>query len=128
MAYLVVFWVDGLTYLVSYLAIRGLGGLGPDRAPESEDAKDGAHAVRSDGGAPVGFTAALRIAALHITARFSLAFAALLSGTAGDLMGPIRLGSLGTFQPAQVVLLASGLVVFASAGLVRYPAFARRRA
>lgn len=255
--YVVVFWLDALTYLVSYLAIRGLGKLGPpDQEADAEVGERAAQAARaagSTGERPVGFTAALRIplvravlpaiataavglgtlfslgvvyvqqvlragpvqfgmlvalfgvgaaagllllrrrkrpnllaqlrfsvatqgaviavmsvldtvslafpaavvfgavtavalvsalslvqdlldgtelalalTALHITTRFGLAVAALLAGAAGDLIGLIRLDGFATLAPAQAVLLASGLVVGASAALVRYPASAQQ--
>jgi hypothetical protein len=45
--------------------------------------------------------------------------AAVGAGIAGDLLSDVDWPVVGTLQPARVVLLCAGVVVFASAALVR---------
>lgn len=61
----------------------------------------------------------LAFAAFHVTIRGGLAGAALLAGAAADLAPTLRLPLVGSLQPAQTVLAAAGLLVLASAALVR---------
>lgn len=58
----------------------------------------------------------LAFTAFHVVLRVGLGVAALVAGAAGD-----ALGDVGGLEPARVVLLASGALVFLSAALVRLP-------
>ena len=61
----------------------------------------------------------LAFAAFHVVIRIALGLAAVGAGVAGDLLGAVRWPLVGTLEPARVVLLCSGLLVFLSAGLVQ---------
>ncbi len=72
----------------------------------------------------------LAFAAFHTVIRFGLAFAALGAGVAAEFVGRVEWPVVGTLEPTRVVLLCSGLLVLASATLVRVrptPAGTRRR-
>lgn len=58
-------------------------------------------------------------AAFHVLIRAGLGLAAVGAGVAVDLAGAIRLPLLGRLGPARLVLLASGLLIVLSAGMVR---------
>lgn len=61
----------------------------------------------------------LAFAAFHVVIRLALGVAAIGAGVAGDLLGAVHWPLVGTLEPARVVLLCSGVVVFLSAGLVQ---------
>jgi predicted MFS family arabinose efflux permease len=61
----------------------------------------------------------LAFTAFHVVLRIGLAVAAVGAGIAGDLLSDVDWPVVGTLQPARVVLLCAGVVVFASAALVR---------
>ncbi len=61
----------------------------------------------------------LAFTAFHVVIRIALGLAAVGAGVAGDLLGSVHWPLVGTLEPARVVLLCSGLVVFLSAGLVQ---------
>jgi predicted MFS family arabinose efflux permease len=61
----------------------------------------------------------LAFTAFHVVLRIGLAVAAVGAGIAGDLLSDVDWPVVGTLQPARVVLLGAGAVVFASAALVR---------
>jgi predicted MFS family arabinose efflux permease len=61
----------------------------------------------------------LAFTAFHVVLRIGLAGAAVGAGIAGDLLSDVDWPVVGTLQPARVVLLCAGVVVFASAALVR---------
>jgi predicted MFS family arabinose efflux permease len=112
--YVAVFWLDALTYLVSYLAIRGLGELsGPDRGATAEA---GERAARPAGGGPVGLTAALRIplvrAALPAIATAALGLGALFS------LGVVYVDQVLGAGPVQFGVLVALFGVGAAAGLL----------
>src|SRR6185437_2700171 len=60
----------------------------------------------------------LAFTAFHVVLRVGLAVAAVGAGIAGDLLSDVDWPVVGTLQPARVVLLCAGVVVFASAALV----------
>ncbi|MGH3344718.1 MAG: MFS transporter [Carbonactinosporaceae bacterium] len=68
----------------------------------------------------------LALTAFHVVIRFSLAMSALLSGAAADLLRPVEVTGLGTVEPAQVVLLASGILVIVGVAFVKRPTERRR--
>jgi predicted MFS family arabinose efflux permease len=112
--YVAVFWLDALTYLVSYLAIRGLGDLGGPRRDTAGEA--GEPAARPDGGEPVGFTAALRIplvrAALPAIATAALGLGALFS------LGVVYVRQVLGAGPVEFGVLVALFGVGAAAGLL----------
>jgi hypothetical protein len=61
----------------------------------------------------------LAFTAFHVVLRVGLAVAAVAAGVAGDLLADVHWPVVGTLQPARVVLLSAGILVFASASLVR---------
>jgi predicted MFS family arabinose efflux permease len=61
----------------------------------------------------------LAFAAFHVVLRVGLAAAAVGAGIAGDLLADVRWPVVGTLEPARVVLLSAGILVFASSALVR---------
>jgi predicted MFS family arabinose efflux permease len=61
----------------------------------------------------------LAFAAFHVVLRVGLATAAVGAGIAGDLLADVRWPVVGTLEPARVVLLSAGILVFASSALVR---------
>jgi predicted MFS family arabinose efflux permease len=61
----------------------------------------------------------LAFTAFHVVLRVGLAVAAVGAGIAGDLLADVRWPVVGTLEPARVVLLCAGILVFASATLVR---------
>jgi len=61
----------------------------------------------------------LAFTAFHVVLRVGLAIAAVGAGIAGDLLADVRWPVVGTLEPARVVLLCAGVLVVASAGLVR---------
>jgi predicted MFS family arabinose efflux permease len=61
----------------------------------------------------------LAFTAFHVVLRVGLAVAAVGAGIAGDLLADVRWPVVGTLEPARVVLLCAGILVFASASLVR---------
>jgi dTMP kinase len=61
----------------------------------------------------------LAFTAFHVVLRIGLAVAAVAAGIAGDLLADLRLPLVGRLEPARVVLLAAGVLVILSAGLVR---------
>jgi MFS family permease len=61
----------------------------------------------------------LAFTAFHVVLRVGLAIAAVGAGIAGDLLADVRWPVFGTLEPARVVLLCAGVLVFASAALVR---------
>ena len=61
----------------------------------------------------------LAFTAFHVVLRVGLAVAAVGAGIAGDLLADVRWPVVGRLEPARVVLLCAGILVFASAGLVR---------
>ena len=61
----------------------------------------------------------LAFTAFHVVLRVGLAIAAVGAGIAGDLLADVRWPVVGTLEPARVVLLCAGILVVASAGLVR---------
>ena len=63
-----------------------------------------------------GHARLLAFTAFHVVLRVGLGVAALIAGAAGDVLGDV-----GGLEPARVVLLASGVLVFLSAALVRVP-------
>ncbi len=66
-----------------------------------------------------GHERVLAFAAFHVVIRLGLGLAAVGAGVAGDLVGAVRWPIVGTLEAPRLVLLCSGLVVLASAGLVR---------
>lgn len=69
----------------------------------------------------VGDERVLAFSAFHVTIRASLGLAALTAGFAVDLVGSVSWPLVGDLEPARLVLLCSGLVVLAGAGLVHEP-------
>jgi hypothetical protein len=67
-----------------------------------------------------GFVRNLALTAFHATLRAGLAVAALLAGAAADLLRRLDAGLLG-FDPIQVVLMGSGVVVFSGVFFIRTP-------
>jgi len=61
----------------------------------------------------------LAFAAFHVVLRVGLAAAAVGAGIAGDVLADVRWPVVGTLEPARVVLLSAGVLVFASSALVR---------
>ncbi len=61
----------------------------------------------------------LAFTAFHVVLRIGLAVAAVGAGIAGDLLADVTWPVVGTLEPARVVLLCAGILVFASAALVR---------
>jgi predicted MFS family arabinose efflux permease len=61
----------------------------------------------------------LAFTAFHVVLRVGLAIAAVGAGIAGDLLADVRWPVVGTLEPPRVVLLCAGILVAASAGLVR---------
>jgi predicted MFS family arabinose efflux permease len=61
----------------------------------------------------------LAFTAFHVVLRIGLAVAAVAAGVAGDLLTDMSIPVLGSLEPAQAVLLAAGILVLFSAGLVR---------
>jgi predicted MFS family arabinose efflux permease len=61
----------------------------------------------------------LAFTAFHVVLRVGLAVAAVAAGVAGDLLADVHWPVVGTLEPARVVLLSAGILVFASASLVR---------
>jgi predicted MFS family arabinose efflux permease len=61
----------------------------------------------------------LAFTAFHVVLRVGLAVAAVAAGVAGDLLADVHWPVVGTLQPARLVLLSAGILVFASASLVR---------
>jgi predicted MFS family arabinose efflux permease len=61
----------------------------------------------------------LAFTAFHVVLRVGLAVAAVGAGIAGDLLANVHWPVVGTLEPARVVLLCAGILVFASASLVR---------
>jgi len=61
----------------------------------------------------------LAFAAFHVVIRVGLAAAAIGAGAAGELVGSVRWPGFGRLAPSRLVLLCSGLLVFASSTLVR---------
>lgn len=61
----------------------------------------------------------LAFTAFHVVLRIGLAIAAVGAGIAGDLLADVRWPVVGTLEPARVVLLCAGILVVASAALVR---------
>ncbi len=61
----------------------------------------------------------LAFTAFHVVLRVGLAVAAVAAGIAGDLLADVHWPVVGTLEPARVVLLCAGILVFASASLVR---------
>jgi predicted MFS family arabinose efflux permease len=61
----------------------------------------------------------LAFTAFHVVLRVGLAVAAVGAGVAGDLLADVHWPVVGTLQPARLVLLSAGILVFASASLVR---------
>jgi MFS family permease len=61
----------------------------------------------------------LAFTAFHVVLRVGLAVAAVGAGVAGDLLADVRWPVVGTLEPSRVVLLCAGILVFASAALVR---------
>ena len=59
----------------------------------------------------------LAFTAFHVLIRVGLAVSALAAGAVGDLVGSVRWPLVGTLPPARLVLLLSGLLVVATAGL-----------
>jgi hypothetical protein len=58
-------------------------------------------------------------AVFHVVIRIGLGVSAVLAGLAGDLLVDVDVPGLGVLEPSRLVLLASGLVIFASSWLVR---------
>ena len=61
----------------------------------------------------------LAFTAFHVVLRVGLAISAVGAGIAGDLLTNVHWPVVGTLQPARLVLLSAGILVFASASLVR---------
>jgi len=61
----------------------------------------------------------LAFTAFHVVLRVGLAVAAVAAGVAGDLLADVHWPVVGTLQPARLVLLSAGILVFFSASLVR---------
>jgi predicted MFS family arabinose efflux permease len=61
----------------------------------------------------------LAFTAFHVVLRVGLAVAAVAAGVAGDLLADVHWPVVGTLEPARLVLLSAGILVFASASLVR---------
>jgi predicted MFS family arabinose efflux permease len=61
----------------------------------------------------------LAFTAFHVVLRVGLAVAAVGAGIAGDLLADVHWPVVGTLEPARVVLLCAGMLVLASASLVR---------
>jgi predicted MFS family arabinose efflux permease len=61
----------------------------------------------------------LAFTAFHVALRVGLGVAAVAAGIAGDLLADVRWPLVGTLQPARLVLLCSGILVFSAAALVR---------
>jgi len=61
----------------------------------------------------------LAFTAFHVVLRVGLAVAAVGAGIAGDLLADVRWPVVGNLEPARVVLLCAGILVFASSALVR---------
>jgi MFS family permease len=61
----------------------------------------------------------LAFTAFHVVLRSGLAVAAVGAGIADDVLADVRFPVVGRLEPARVVLLAAGILVFMSAGLVR---------
>jgi MFS family permease len=64
----------------------------------------------------------LAFTSFHILVRGGLGVGAIVTGTAADVLGRVSWPLLGSLEPSRVVLFAAGLVVAASAALVREPA------
>ena len=63
----------------------------------------------------------LAFSAFHVVIRFGLALSAIAAGVAGELVGKVAWPVLGTLEPARVVLLCAGVLVFLSASRVALP-------
>ena len=63
----------------------------------------------------------LAFTAFHVLIRGGLGVAALGAGLAGDLLGRVDWPLLGTLAPARAVLFVAGLIVAATAALIRLP-------
>ena len=57
----------------------------------------------------------LAFSAFHVVIRFGLALSAIAAGLAGELLGKVAWPVFGTLEPARVVLLCAGVLVFLSA-------------
>jgi dTMP kinase len=66
-----------------------------------------------------GTERALAFALFHVAIRVGLAVAAIGAGIAGDLVASVSWPVVGELEPSRVVLLCSGILVTASASLVR---------
>jgi MFS family permease len=64
----------------------------------------------------------LAFAAFHIVIRAGLSLAALVAGAATDLLFTVRLPLVGTLQPARLILICAGAVVFLTGFLIAPPA------
>ena len=74
-----------------------------------------------------GHERVLAFAAFHVVIRLGLGLAAVGAGVAADLVGEVRWPIVGTLEAPRLVLFCSGLVVLASAGLVRLRDSPRRQ-
>lgn len=63
----------------------------------------------------------LAFAAFHITIRLVLALAAIAAGAAADLVPRVRWVAVGDLEPSRTVMIGAGLLVVASAGMIRRP-------
>ncbi len=68
-----------------------------------------------------GQAAVQAFAVFHVLIRAGLGLAAVAAGVAVDLAGAVRLPVVGRLAESRLVLLAAGLVIVVSAGLVRHP-------
>lgn len=66
-----------------------------------------------------GHERVLAFTAFHVVIRLGLGIAAIGAGIAGDLLDEVNWPLVGTLEAPRLVLFCSGLVVLASAGLVR---------
>jgi hypothetical protein len=62
----------------------------------------------------------LAFTAFHVVIRAGLGLSALCAGLAADLVRGVHLPWVGTLEPVRLVLVCAGLVVLASAALVRH--------
>lgn len=63
----------------------------------------------------------LAFTAFHVSIRLCLALASVGAGVAGDLLSGVRWPLVGYLEPARVILLVSGLVVYGAGALIHRP-------
>jgi hypothetical protein len=63
----------------------------------------------------------LAFSAFHVVIRLGLALSAIVAGAAGELAGDVDWPVFGRLEPARLVLLCAGALVFLSATRVTLP-------